>query len=312
VRDTWAVVVNWNGAALLPPTLAALRQAAPGARRVVVDNGSTDESAAVVAGFEGVEWLPLGGNRGFAEANDVVMRRALAEGARWIALVNPDMRVAPDWLERLVAAGEATPDAGLLQGLVLFEDEPGIVNSTGLVLDRLGRASDRDFGAPLATLSRADGPVTAASAGAVLLRGDMLRAVGLFDPAYFAYCEDVDLSLRAARGGWRSHYVSSARAYHGYERSFGPGSPRKKYLLARNHLRVVATHLPLPLAVALPPALAVARAALMAPAELARGRPRHALAQLRGARDGLAAAGAALARRVRGELTPPGAEPGPR
>ena len=37
---------------------------------------------------EGVEWLPLGENRGFAEANNVALRRALAAGARWIALVN--------------------------------------------------------------------------------------------------------------------------------------------------------------------------------------------------------------------------------
>ena len=303
--DVWLVVVNWNGAALLPPCLTALRQAAPGARVVVVDNGSADGSAEVVAGFPGVEWLPLGENRGFAEANDVVLRRALAEGARWVGLVNPDVRLEPDWLERLVAAGEATPDAGLLQGLLLFEDQPDVVNSTGLVLDAVWRAKDRDFGVPLARLAREDGPVTAATGGAVLLRADMLREIGVLDPAYFAYYEDLDLSLRAARRGWRTYYVAGARAYHGYERSFCNLSARKKYLLARNHLRIVATHLPFPVALALVPALAAVRAGLKAPVELARGRTEHALAHLRGAWDGLAGAAAVLAGRIAGRREDP-------
>jgi GT2 family glycosyltransferase len=183
------------------------------------------------------------------------------------------------------------------------------VNSTGLVLDRLGRAFDRDFDVPLASLRREDGPVAGVTAGAVLLRADMLREVGLLDPAYFAYCEDVDLSLRAARAGWRSWYVARALAFHGYEQSFGPESPRKKYLLARNHLRVVATHFPLPLAVALPPVLAAVRAVLKAPAELAAGRRAHARAHVAGAWDGLAAAARALVRRARGDVMPPGAAP---
>jgi GT2 family glycosyltransferase len=305
----WVVVVNWNGAALLAPCLDALRTGAPGAHVVVADNGSSDRSAEVVAEHPEVEWLPLGENRGFAAANDVVMRQALAARARWIALVNPDMRLAAGWLERVREAGEANPRVGLVQGTILFEQRPDLVNSTGLVLDVLGRGSDRDFEVPLASLRRTDGPVAGVTGGAVLLRADMLREIGLLDPAFFAYCEDVDLSLRAARAGWLAWYVGAARSYHGYERSFGPESPRKKYLLARNHLRVVATHLPLPLAVALPPVLAAARAGLKAPAELAAGRREHARAHLEAARDGLRDAARALLRRARGELMPPGAEP---
>jgi GT2 family glycosyltransferase len=309
VPGVWLLVVNWNGAALLSACLDSLRRAAPDAHIVVVDNGSTDRSAAVVAGHPHVEWVPLGANRGFAEANNVILRRALAAGARWIGLVNPDMRVDAEWLARLVAAGEAIPDAGLVQGLVVFEDRPDVVNTTGLSLDALGRASDRDFEVPLTSLRRADGPMTGASGGAVLVRAQMLREIGLFDPAFFAYCEDADLSLRAAAAGWKAYYVSSARAVHGYERSFGKDSPRKKYLLARNHLRVVAAHLPWSRALVLPPVLALARATLRAPAELARGRPAHALAHLRAAGAGLAAVPAILARRARGRRIPPGAEP---
>lgn len=302
--DAWILVVNWNGAALLPACLSALSRSTRPAHVVVVDNGSADPSREVVARFPGVEWLPLGENTGFAHANNVGLRQALAAGARWIALVNPDVEIAPDWLERLVEAGEAHPRAGLLAGLLLFRDRPDVVNSTGLALDLLGRAFDRDFDVPLEALSRADGPVTGASGGAVLLRADMLRQVGLFDPAYFAYYEDLDLSLRAGRMGWQSWYVSAARAVHGYGQSFGAVSPRKKFLLARNHLRVVATHASPLKALLLPPALAVFRALVMPVVELARGRPIMAWAHLEGAVAGLGAAAAGLSRRVRGDVVP--------
>jgi GT2 family glycosyltransferase len=308
--DTWIVVVNWNGARLLPDCLASLAALVRPARVVVVDNGSSDGSAAVVAGFPGVEWIGLGENRGFAAANNVGLRRALAAGARWIGVVNTDVVLDPGWLDALVAAGEAHPDIGILGGLLLFADEPSRVNSTGLVLDWLGRAFDRDFGVPLAELTTRDGPVPGMTGGAALLRADALRRVGLFDPAYFAYYEDVDLSLRAAAAGIGTWYASGARALHGYGRSFGPGSPRQRFLLARNHLRAMATHFPLPRAVATLPAVALLRAAVKAPLELARGRPAHASAHLRAAGAGAVAALEVLGRRIRGRTgIPAGAEP---
>jgi len=306
--DTWIVVVSWNGADLLPACLRALARLSRPARVVVVDNGSTDGSAAAVAAFPSVEWLPLGRNTGFAEANNQGIRRALAAGARWVGLVNPDVEVEPGWLAALVAAGEAHPEVGLLNGLLLFADDPSRVNSTGLLLDRLGRARDRDFGRALAALDTPEGPVTGVTGGAVLLRAAALLRVGLFDPAYFAYYEDADLSLRASALGVKCWYASGARALHGFGRSVGVGSPRQRYLLARNHLRLMATHLPLPLALAAGP-LALLRATVKAPLELLHGRPAHAAAHLRGAGAGALAAASALARRLRREGgVPEGAE----
>ncbi len=307
--DTWILVVNWNGEKLLPACLAALERLTRPAHVLVVDNGSTDGSAGAVAAFPGVEWLPLGENTGFSPANDAGFRRALAAGARYVATVNPDVRVEPGWLSLLVAAAEAHPEAGILGGLLLFGDEPERVNSTGLVLDRLWRAFDRDFGVPLAGLGTPDGPVAGVSGGAALHRAEALRRIGLYDPAYFAYYEDVDLSLRAARHGILSWYVSGARALHGYGRSFGPGSPRQRYLLARNHLRCLAAHAPLPLVLAALPALILLRAFVRAPLELLRGRPAHAWAHFRGAWAGAAAGLSALGERLRGVEVPAGAEP---
>lgn len=310
VCDAWIVVVNWNGAALLPSCLSSLVAQTRPAHVLVVDNGSDDGSADAVGGFPTVEWLPAGRNLGFAAANNVGLRRALAAGARYVAIVNTDVRLEPDWLDRMIAAADAHPDAGIFGGLLVLDGDRSRVNSTGLVLDALGRCADRDFGLPLERLDRRDGPVLGVSGGAALFRSEALRRIGLFDPAYFAYYEDVDLSFRAARLGVRAWYVSSARAVHGFGKSFGPGSPRQKYLLARNHMRFAALHLPLPKALTVLPALALLRATVKAPLELVRGRPDLASAHLRASAAGTVAAGVALAQRIRrnGGI-PRGAEP---
>ena len=311
--DTWIIVVNWNGAELLPRCLAALAAQSHPAHILVVDNGSTDASAAAMVAFPSVEWLPLGRNLGFAAANNAGFRWALASGARWIAIVNNDVEVEPGWLEALVAAGEAHPQVGLVGGLLLFADDPSRVNSSGIRLDRFGRAHDRDFRVPVAALATSEGPVQAVTGGAALLRGDLLRQVGLFDPAYWAYYEDVDLSFRAAQAGFGCWYVPAARARHGFGKTFGVDSPRQRFFLARNHLRFVATHLPAWRAAPIALGFTALRATVKAPLELAQGRPALAAAHLRGATAGARMALGQLLRRSRGAdpAVPPGAEPSP-
>ena len=222
--DTWVVVVNWNGALLLGACLDALARQSHPVHVVVVDNGSTDESEKLVTGRAGVEWCPTGQNLGFAGGSNVGIRRALEVGARFVALVNTDVVVEPEWVERLVVDADAHPEAGIFGGLLLFADDPGRVNSTGLVMDALGRVRDRDFGVEVARLAREDGPTFGVTGGAVLLRTDALRRVGLLDPAYFAYYEDAD-SLRPrparrhrlpVRGGGAGDALGSAGR-------FGPG-----------------------------------------------------------------------------------------
>ena len=311
--DTWIIVVNWNGAELLPRCLAALAAQSHPAHILVVDNGSTDASAAAMVAFPSVEWLPLGRNLGFAAANNAGFRWALASGARWIAIVNNDVELEPGWLEALVAAGEARPQVGLLGGLLLFADYPSRVNSTGVTLDRFGRARDRDFGVAVTVLATSEGPVPAVTGGAALLRGDLLRQVGLFDPAYWAYYEDVDLSFRASRAGFGCWYVSAARALHGFGKTFGVDSPRQRFFLARNHLRFVARHLPAWRAAPIALGFTALRATVKAPLELARGRPALAAAHLHAAVAGGQVAVGELRRRSRGAgpAMPPGAEPSP-
>lgn len=297
VARAHAVVVSWEGKTLLPSCLRAL--APQGFEAVwVVDNGSTDGTAAMLAaGFPAVRVIANASNAGYGRANNLAMQRALDEGAEFVALINNDVELEPGWLLAMLAAAQATPQAGLLAGTLLFRGEER-VNSTGLEIDSFGRARDRDFGVPREALRRENGPVQGVSGGAALLRAAMLREIGLFDPAYFAYYEDVELSLRAAARGYQSHYVKGALARHRFGATFGPGSPRQRYLLGRGHLRTLALHQPAWKAAALVPLTAMYRVAIKAPVELLKARPALAWAEIRAAAGGSLTAAQALLSRL--------------
>jgi glycosyltransferase involved in cell wall biosynthesis len=102
------VIVNWNGARLLPDCLEALaKQDLPEHAWQVwmVDNASADDSVALVErDFPWVKVLPNGRNDGFAGGNNLALRQV---GTPFVALCNSDARPAPDWLRTLLAPFEA-------------------------------------------------------------------------------------------------------------------------------------------------------------------------------------------------------------
>jgi N-acetylglucosaminyl-diphospho-decaprenol L-rhamnosyltransferase len=297
IAHAHAVVPSWNGAHLLPDCLRALAAQTVPLRVTVVDNGSSDGTAELLAReFPSVQVLRLPRNAGYGRANNEAIRSVSSE---FVVLVNNDVELSPDWLSRMLAAAEAQPGCGLFCGTLVFRDDPSVVNSTGIEIDFFGRARDRDFGLPLRDLRRSDGPVLAVTGGAALLRTSMLRTVGLFDPAYFAYYEDVDLSLRANASGFGSYYVRDAVARHRFGASFGRGSARQRYLLGRGHLRTVGLHEPIAKAAWLVPLTMAFRMAVKAPLELLRRRPAHAVAEVRAALSGGWSAASALVRRTR-------------
>jgi N-acetylglucosaminyl-diphospho-decaprenol L-rhamnosyltransferase len=299
-----AIVVTWQGAHLLPACLRALeaearRLPAHGLSIAVVDNASTDGTAAMLTrDFPGVTCIPLSENLGFGRGCNAGVRRALDANADFALLVNNDVELEPGCVAALLAAARAHPEAGLFTGTLLFKDEE-LVNSTGLVFDALGRVRDRDFRLPLARLDRPDGPVAGVSGGLSLLRCSMLRQIGGFDPDYFAYYEDADLSLRAARAGWICWYVAAARARHRFSATFGRGTARQRFLLGRGHLRTLAKHQPPLRSAALVPLTAAWRMFAKAPLELLRRRPALAAAEVQAAVAGVGSALSAWATRVR-------------
>ena len=216
------LIVNWNSQEELLQCLSTVvAQTGDQDQVVVVDNGSHDEScAAVRRRFPGVELVEAGENLGFAEGCNRGIEQA--SGA-WIFTLNNDAELMEGCLERLRdTASRAGQRVGMLQPKMLFRDAPEQLNSTGVLLFREGKASDRDFGTPLAE-HRPSPDVFCVTAGAALYRKSMLDAVGLstgvFDRTFFMYFEDVDLGWRCRLAGWSARYVDDAAVLHGFQSS---------------------------------------------------------------------------------------------
>jgi GT2 family glycosyltransferase len=223
------VIVNWNSAADLTACLESLlRQTSAPAEIIVVDNGSSDGSAALVRErFPAIELIANAENLGFAPAVNQGIERARGE---WVATLNNDTIADERWIERLqaatsaqLAAAEDDQELGMLQSCIVFKDRPDTLNSTGLLLFKDATAADRGVRTPSA---QADGwplDIFCPTAGAAAYRRSMLERVrlpaGVFDASFFMYYEDVDLGWRCRLAGFRARYVPDAIVYHAFQGS---------------------------------------------------------------------------------------------
>jgi GT2 family glycosyltransferase len=236
-----AVVVTWNGRELLEPCLAALEPALDAAgvasELVVVDNASTDGTAAMVAErFPRARLVALGENTGFAGGVDAGVRASTGE---WVLLVNNDAELEPDAVRLLLDAVVGRDDVGTVTGQVRFWDRRDTINTAGLVVDRLGIGYDRLAGAPAVDGGEPE-EVFGASGCVALYRRAMLDDVGGFDPAFFAFMEDADVAWAARMRGWRCLYVPGSVAYHRASATVGEASNWKYELVGRNRVRLLA------------------------------------------------------------------------
>ena len=177
--------------------------------------------------------LSPGRNTGFAGGCNLAARHATGEV---IALVNSDALLEPAALAALVRA-LADPDVGIATGSLRLLDRPDVMNSAGNPVHFLGLSWAGGLGEPVSSHLDA-GPVASASGAVMALRHETWETLGGFFEPMFAYCEDMDLSLRCWLGGWEVRYVPDAVALHAYEFH---RNPSKLYLLERNRLMVVLT-----------------------------------------------------------------------
>lgn len=216
LKSISAIVVNRNGGAAVFRCLESLASPeGPLLEIVVVDNGSKEaERNEIRRRFPAVRLIPFSSNLGFARAvNEGIARTSGA----FVLIVNNDARVAPDYASRLAAVLSADERRAGAQGLVLAADGASI-DTAGISWNARGEAIP--FLAGRAPDSRPPGvvDVPGISATAALYRRSALEGVAeggsIFDGSFFAYYEDVDLSLRLARAGWRFALDPLAVAYH--------------------------------------------------------------------------------------------------
>ncbi|MHB8509954.1 MAG: glycosyltransferase family 2 protein [Candidatus Dormibacteria bacterium] len=236
------MLVTWNAAVMLPACLASLRAQDLPVDLVVVDNASSDGSLELVLrAWPSASVRRLDHNTGFAAAANVGAGMATTD---YVALLNYDVVLDPGYLSSCVAALDSNPGAGSAQGLLL---RPGrlLLDSAGHTVSRgrwvRNRGENQPLGSPAAWAPASVFGVTGAAA---VYRRAMLEEVSsvtghLFDPAFFAYLEDVDLDHRAAWLGWSALVVEGAVAEHVHSGSGARGSTLLQRHIIKNRLLVL-------------------------------------------------------------------------
>jgi GT2 family glycosyltransferase len=228
------VLVTWNSAQYLRRCLEGLRQQSHRAVELIaIDNASSDESIALVEPHAKT-LIRNDTNRGFSAA---VNQGIAAANGSYVLLLNPDCFLRPEYIERLVAVLNASPEVGAATGLLMrargAEIEPtGEVDSCGIRMTRTGRHLDIQSAEGRAQSAEAEAAVTSAlcplpsalrevfgvSGAAAMYSMAFLRDVAIdgeiFDEDFFAYREDADLAWRGRLFGWRAVFEPEAVAYH--------------------------------------------------------------------------------------------------
>ena len=218
-------LVTYNSAAFVPSCLESIfAQQYQELEVVVVDNASSDSTRALLAAYDGRIRLILNDhNAGFAAAQNQAIA---ASSGKWVLVINPDTQISPRFVSRLVAAGEeyARERVGTVCGkLLAMEDDltiptPPLVDSAGIFFTPTLRHFDRGSRRP--DVGRYEKPefVFGASGAAALYKREMIEDIShdgeFFDPDFFTYREDADLSWRAQLLGWKCLYVPKAVGYH--------------------------------------------------------------------------------------------------
>jgi hypothetical protein len=240
--SVWIVVLNWNGLADTLVCLASLRRLRyPAARVVVVDNGSSDGSAAAIRrdpANGGVEIIEAKRNLGYAGGNNLGIRHALDHGADFILVLNNDTKVDPMLLDELLAAAERQPGAGCFGPWIYYMHDPERLWFTRSDWSREKSAFTAPWKGRLASELPNETMSTDYVCGAALFfRAEVARQIGLLDERFFLVYEDSDWCLRARRAGFACASIPSARVWHKVGTSFGSeSSPLRTYFSSRNRL----------------------------------------------------------------------------
>jgi N-acetylglucosaminyl-diphospho-decaprenol L-rhamnosyltransferase len=247
------VIVAYQSRELLRNCLTSLRQHRPEVPTAihVVDNGSTDGTAAMVRKeFPGVEIHEAAANLGFSRANNIAIARG---GAKYVLVLNPDTRISDGGLDTLLALMEARPEIGICGCRLELEDgsvdhaaKRSFPTPLGALAHFTGIGRRRGAPARLAQYRAPDveaGPVDAVNGAFMLIRRSALEEVGLFDEGYWLYMEDLDLCYRFAQAGWVVWYEPSVTVVHVKAGSSGKHRvPRLNYAFHYGMYRFYRTH----------------------------------------------------------------------
>ncbi|HYH54455.1 MAG TPA: glycosyltransferase family 2 protein [Solirubrobacterales bacterium] len=250
-RSVAVVIPSWNSAQLLPQCLDSIAAQTVEVELLVIDNGSTDGSLALLE-ERGIEHVALPRNTGFAAAVNLGVARVRADA---VLVLNADAVLEPGCIEALLGQLRADPGLGGVQPRILqleegreMDEASARVYSAGMALTRDGRALELGAGEAQSPFSESAREIFGVCGAACLLRRELFDGLGGYDERYFAFYEDVDLNVRARIAGWRFAYVPEAVAWHlgnaSWQAGFSRPGAENARLVARNRVATQVKFMP--------------------------------------------------------------------
>jgi GT2 family glycosyltransferase len=215
------IIVTYNSRSIIATCLDALAaQTYPhdAFEIVLVDNVSHDGTVGFVRNqYPDVRVLEQSRNLGFGRANNVAFH---ATNSDYIALINPDCEVYPDWLEQMVRFMEQHPNTAIAGSKIYYRNTQRIQHIGGVIGANLltqhvgaGEVDNGQYEAPL--------PFPYVTGAALMCRRNAVQTLGYFDDGYFMYYEETDLCWRVRQQGYDVLYCPQARALHDEAQSLG-------------------------------------------------------------------------------------------
>lgn len=238
----YVIVVTFNGRRWLDACLESLsRTNYDNFKVVVVDNNSSDDSVDFIrTTFPDVELIVSDDNYGFCEGNNTGIASALEANADYVVLLNNDTHVEEDWLAEITAVGEKNANVGILGAVQLIYDGNDFNSwTTSVAKNHLAELNNLNTARPWIPMRWVEGSCFA-------IKRKVIEEVGLLDPIYFMYYEEIDYCRRSAAHRYSTALVPRSRFHHyrGGTSKINAQAKRKRALLYdRSYLIYHATDL---------------------------------------------------------------------
>lgn len=242
MKKVSVIVITYNGKKHLKECLSSLEnQHYKDYDVYLVDNGTDGSDLYVKELFPYVKVIKNNENYGFAKGYNEASKLLDAE---YIAFLNDDTKVHPNWLGALVKEIESDKEIFAVGSKILYYSNSNIINFAGSKITILGVWADDGRGNKDDSKYNEKKYVGAVSGCSMLVRKNIFENLGGFDESYFAYVEDLDLCWRAWICGFKVVYVPESIVFHKEGESFGKGiNPVKLYYMQKNRLSTVIKNL---------------------------------------------------------------------
>lgn len=234
------IILNWNGKKDTLECLSSIQKISYGNfETLIVDNGSTDGSAAAIKKqFPSVKIIETGQNLGYAEGNNVGMRYGMEQKADFLFILNNDTIVDEAILTRFIEGFKKEPQAGILGAKIYLYEQPDRLDHLG------GKWNKKTFSFDLIGYRQLDDSTLwgdmqeldyVCGAG-FMIRKEVILQIGMLEPQFFVYWEDSDFCFRARKAGFKVMTCPKAKLLHKVSASFTGGKPHTSYFFSRNRL----------------------------------------------------------------------------